>query len=54
MPKDLSAKTIEHLEPGPSRREMPDAKVRGLHLIIEPSDHRSWAYRYRFGGITLK
>jgi integrase len=50
----LSAKFVENLKPGPARREIPDAGCVGLYLISQPSGHRSWALRYRFGGRPAK
>jgi integrase len=46
MPK-LTATTVDRFKPGASRREIPDAHLTGLYLIIQPSDARSWAVRYR-------
>src|SRR5262249_15008185 len=50
----LTAKFVENLKPGPARREIPDAGCVGLYLISQPSGHRSWALRYRFGGRPAK
>jgi Arm DNA-binding domain len=37
------------------RREIPDGKVPGLFLIHQPSDAKSFAFRYhRVGGATAK
>jgi integrase len=44
----LTAKSIEHIKPGATRREIPDAGCRGLYLIVQPSGRKSWATRYRF------
>lgn len=38
----------------PVRTEVTDAVVPGLRLVIQPSGHKSWAFRYRFGGKPAK
>ena len=48
MGKILTQTAVEALKPGPARREVPDAKVPGLRIIVQPSGARSWALRYRF------
>jgi integrase len=53
MPK-LTAKTVETFKPVAERREIPDALLPGLYLIVQPSGARSWAVRYRHGGKTRK
>lgn len=54
MAKDLTVAAIEKLKPGPARQEVPDGKVGGLFLIIQPSGSMSWAVRYRFYGKPRK
>jgi integrase len=36
------------------RREVPDGKIAGLYLILQPSGARSWALRYRVAGRPTK
>lgn len=36
------------------RREIPDGKISGLYLVVQPSGARSWALRYRHAGIPKK
>jgi integrase len=36
------------------RREIPDGKVGGLYLVLQPSGARSWAVRYRADGAPRK
>jgi integrase len=36
------------------RREVPDGKISGLYLILQPGGAKSWAVRYRFGGAPKK
>jgi integrase len=42
------------LKPGPARREVPDGKIPGLYLIVQPSGAKSWAFRYRYAGKSRK
>ena len=37
-----------------SRREIPDGKVTGLYLVLQPSGAKSWALRYRAAGKPAK
>ena len=41
---------IKKLTPSDARREVPDGKIVGLYLVLQPSGARSWALRYRFAG----
>ena len=52
MAKALTAKSIENVKPGTTRREIPDG--RGLYLVVQPSGVKSWAVRYRSGGKPRK
>jgi hypothetical protein len=54
MARGLTARSVETLRPGAVRREVPDRYLPGLYLIIQPSSAKSWAIRYRHGGITRK
>lgn len=54
MAKPLTQIAIDALKPGAARREIPDGKVSGLRLILQPSGAASWALRYRFTGKTRK
>src|SRR5271166_1069937 len=36
------------------RREVPDGKIAGLYLVVQPSGARSWAIRYRAAGLPKK
>ncbi|ULO23138.1 site-specific integrase [Methylocystis sp. SB2] len=54
MAKVLTQVAIEAIRPGSARREVPDGKVTGLYLVIQPSGARSWALRYRFGAHPRK
>ncbi len=40
--------------PTAARREVPDGKVTGLYLVLQPSGAKSWALRYRANGIPRK
>jgi integrase len=51
MLTDLSIKK----QPLPERRrEIPDGKITGLYLVLQPSGARSWAVRYRVDGAPRK
>jgi integrase len=54
MAKALTARTIETVKPGKARKEIPDARMPGLYLVLQPSGTRSWAVRYRSGGRPRK
>jgi integrase len=43
----LTDRTIAQTKPEAARKEVPDALVPGLYLIVQPSGHKSWAARYR-------
>ena len=51
---NLTAKAVERMQPGASRREHADGLVPGLYLIVQTSGVKSWALRYRFAGQTRK
>jgi integrase len=36
------------------RREIPDGKIAGLYLVVQPSGAKSWALRYRIAGKPTK
>jgi integrase len=45
---------IKKLMPSEKRREIPDGRISGLYLLLQPSGARSWAVRYRVGGKPAK
>jgi hypothetical protein len=45
MAKLLTAQAVEKLKPGAVRREVADARLTGLYLVIQPSGTKSWAVR---------
>jgi hypothetical protein len=45
---------IEKLPAPAARREVPDGKVAGLYLVVQPSGAKSWALRYRVVGAPKK
>lgn len=49
MPKLLTDLAIRQLKAPANRREIADAKVEGLALILQPTGAKSWSYRYRYG-----
>lgn len=54
MAKVLTQVALDTIKPAATRREVPDGKVTGLYLVVQPSGSRSWALRYRFGGQPRK
>jgi Arm DNA-binding domain len=47
MAKVLTTAAVAKYVPRPQRREIPDAKARGLYLCIFPSGVKSWVMRFR-------
>jgi integrase len=54
MKRALTARSVEATKPGKVRREIPDAHMPGLYLVVQPSGARSWAVRYRNHGRPRK
>src|SRR5262249_39233547 len=54
MSKPLTAIACRNIRAGARRREIPDRGCAGLHLIVQPSGHKSWAVRFRYRGQTRK
>jgi hypothetical protein len=52
--KDLTKLALDNLKPGAIRREVPDARTRGLYYVLQPSGVTSWAVRYRKDGRNKK
>jgi integrase len=50
----LTAKSVEHIKPNATRREIPDDGCHSLYLVVQPSGKKSWAVRYRFRGRPTK
>jgi integrase len=48
--KLLTAAAVRKFAPAAKRRRIPDAGMRSLFLIVEPSGHKSWQMRFRVGG----
>jgi integrase len=44
---------VKNARAGSARREIPDV-CKGLHLVVQPSGAKSWAFRYRFAGKPRK
>jgi integrase len=51
MLTDVAIRTLAAPE---SRREIPDGKVTGLYMVVQPSGAKSWALRYRARGKPKK
>jgi integrase len=45
---------IKKMQTPPARREVPDGKITGLYLVLQPSGAKSWALRYRAAGKPAK
>jgi integrase len=45
---------IKKLQMPTARREVPDGKIVGLYLVLQPSGAKSWALRYRAAGKPSK
>jgi integrase len=52
--KALTAIAIEKLKPRPYRFEIGDPGAQGLRVVVQPSGHKSFILRYRFGGKPQK
>jgi integrase len=50
----FTTRSVEATKPAAVRKEIPDAIMRGLYLIVQPSGVRSWAVRYRHHGKSRK
>lgn len=51
----LTARSVELVKPHPDkRREVPDAALPGLYLVVQPAGGKSWAVRYRAAGKPRK
>ncbi|UPJ58682.1 site-specific integrase [Bradyrhizobium sp. 192] len=48
--KSLTDVTIRNLQPGDTRREVPDPGAPGLYVVIQPSGVKSFAVRYTLKG----
>jgi integrase len=54
MSKPLTQIAVENLKGADKRREVPDGRISGLYLVVQPSGAKSWAVRYRFDGKQRK
>lgn len=54
MTTSLTANVVRQAKPGAVRREVADAALPGLYLVIQPSGVKSWALRYRVAGKSAK
>jgi integrase len=54
MSKTLTQIGIDKIKAPSKRSEIPDAGVKGLYLVVQPSGVKSFAYRYRYRGKTKK
>jgi integrase len=54
MATRITDRLVEQVKPAAARREIGDAIVPSLYLIVQPSGARSFAVRYRHAGKTIK
>ncbi len=54
MAKVLTPLGITRLKVSNTRREVPDGKLIGLYVIVQPSGSKSFALRYRHNGKSKK
>jgi integrase len=50
----LTVKSVETARAASERREIADAYMRGLYLVVQPTGSKSWAVRYRHAGKSHK
>jgi Arm DNA-binding domain len=50
----LTQAFLDSIRPSDHREEYPDARAPGLRHTVQPSDARSWEFRYRFAGKSKK
>ena len=50
----LTKISVDSLKPRADRFEVPDGRVRGLYIVVQPSGAKSWAARYRHHGRARK
>jgi Arm DNA-binding domain len=51
-PKALTDVGVRALKPKAARYEIPDGH--GLYIVVQPSGRKSFAVRYRYGGVSKK
>ena len=54
MAKHFTQLGIEKIKPSEKRKEIADAALSGLYLIVQPSGTKTFAYRYRYQGKPRK
>src|SRR5687768_11902540 len=55
MAKSLTVASVEKHRLDPNRRrEIPDGRMPGLYLVVQPSGAKSWCVRYRYAGKARK
>src|SRR3546814_17390843 len=54
MAQNLPTKDVETVKPGTARKEIPDALLPGLSLVVPPSGAKPWALPYRHRAKTRK
>jgi integrase len=54
MAKELTTIACEKLKARSNRYEMPDGRIGGLRIVVQPSGRKSWAFRFKAGGKSRK
>lgn len=54
MAKALTTYSVDQAKPQLARAEIPDGRVAGLYLVVQPSGKKSWAVRFRLDGKSRK
>ena len=52
--RPLTPLSVKNKRPDGTRQEIPDPGCKGLHLVVQPTGAKSWAFRYRFAGKPKK
>jgi hypothetical protein len=50
----LTVKSVDAAKPREKRYELADGALPGFYLSVMPTRHKSFIYRYRFGGRTRR
>jgi Arm DNA-binding domain len=54
MAKELTTIACEKLKARSNRYEMPDGRIGGLRIVVQPSGRKSWAFRFKTNGKSRK
>jgi hypothetical protein len=54
MAKELTTIACEKLKARSNRYEIPDGRIGGLRIVVQPSGRKSWAFRFKTNGKSRK